>query len=200
MKIVYFAHSLLSRGGDKMVLAHVNHLAESGHKVVIKTSVIDTVFNIHSAIEIERLEFSSKLGTIFAAIFEKIVSDCVIVSIIPMAFLLSFRNRGKIVYFAQDYNEYVYNNTIQRMFIRFLYVITLSIFKVRTIAVSEQLADHLNDKFNAHADVIQNGIDFSTFFPEPSSVLNERKNGRKAILFFSRREHRKGFDLAFVVH
>jgi glycosyltransferase involved in cell wall biosynthesis len=196
MKIVYFAHSVLSRGGDKMVLAHANHLAEAGHDVVIMTNVLDTVFNIHSRIKIERLKFNSKIGTVFSAIFEKTLSDCVLVSIIPMAFLLSFRNRGKIVYFAQDYNESLYYNPLQRMFIRFLYVITLSIFKVRTIAVSEQLADHLKGNFNANAKVIQNGIDFSTFFPEPSIILNKSKNGRKAILFFSRRDHRKGFDLA----
>lgn len=196
MKIVFFRHSLLNRGGDKMVLAYAGCLAENGHQVTVYVNIVDTVFNIPHGVTIQKVAWPGKFGTILSALFQRMDADVVIGDIVATAFLLSFRNWGRVVHFAQDYNENVYRNILQKLLIRSLYMITLSFLKVPTIAVSAPLADELNNKFDARARVIENGIDLRTFYPEPSASLNEGKNGRKAILFFSRRDHRKGFDLA----
>ena len=179
-----------------MVLAYAGRLSEYGHQVLIYTNIVKTVFKIPHDVELHRVACSGKIGTILSTLLHRIKADVVIGDIVVSAFFLSFRNWGRVVHFAQDYNENVYSNILQKTFIRVLYRITLSLFKVPTIAVSAQLADELNDRFNAQALVIENGIDLRAFYPEPSSDLMARKNGRKAILFFSRRDHRKGFDLA----
>lgn len=179
-----------------MILAYADRLAKKGHQVHIYSNIIETVFEIPNDVIIQRITWPGKLGTILSSLITRFDTDFVICDIVAMAFLLSLRNKGKVVHFAQDYNENVYNNFVQKMLIRFLYEVTLSLFKVPTIAVSVQLADELNRKFDAEAKVIKNGIDLRVFYPEPCNLLKERKKGRKAILFFSRRDHRKGFDIA----
>lgn len=179
-----------------MVLAYAGRLAERGHQVLIYANIVDTVFKIPSGVTIQKAVCPGKFGTILSALLQRMDADVVIGDIVATAFFLSFRNRGKVVHFAQDYNENVYNNALQKLLIRFLYTVTLSLFKVPTIAVSAPLADELNSRFNAHAKVIENGIDLKTFYPEPDDRLKERKNGSKALLVFSRRDHRKGFDLS----
>jgi glycosyltransferase involved in cell wall biosynthesis len=196
MKIFFIRHSLLSRGGDKMIVAHANHLANSGHQVCIKSNRLSTVFPINSRITIALPAFRGKLGTILSALLEKQDTDLVVADIIPLACLLYFRNRNKVVYFAQDYDESYYTNFLQRLFIRLLYFIGLYLFRIPTIAVSEQLADLLEKRFGANAEVARNGIDTKIFFPEPSAELISGKENRKAILILSRSDARKGFDIA----
>lgn len=196
MRIVFFRHSLLNRGGDKMVLAYAGRLAENGHEVSVYTNIVDSVFQIPHGVAIKKVFCPGKLGTILSALFQRMHADVVIGDIVATAFLLSFRNWGRVVHFAQDYNENFYHNFLQKLLVRCLYAVTLSLFKVSTIAVSAQLAEELDTKFDAHAKVIENGIDLRVFYPAPSDSLQEAKRGRKAILFFSRRDHRKGFDLA----
>lgn len=179
-----------------MTLAYAGRLAENGHQVSVYTNTVDTVFNVPHGVTIQKAAYPGKFGTILSALLHRMNADVVIGDIVATAFLLSFRNRGRVIHFAQDYNENVYKNILQKLLIRSLYMITLSFLKVPTIAVSAPLADELNTKFDAHARVIENGIDLRTFYPEPSDSLKEGKAGRKAVLFFSRRDHRKGFDLA----
>ena len=63
MKIVFYRHSLLSRGGDKMIIAHAAGLVECGHTVVIQASIIDTVFEIHPGIIIKKTAISALVAT-----------------------------------------------------------------------------------------------------------------------------------------
>lgn len=196
MRISFVRHSLLNRGGDKMIVAYASHLAENGHDVILKSNLIDTVFELSPLVKVESLRFSGKIGTILSLFLKEKDADIIIVDIIPLTFLLSVRNMNRVLYFAQDYNENSYNNAIQKAIIRMLYTVSLKLFKVPVIAVSDELAQLFASKYGADAKVICNGVDLKVFYPDPSSGLIIQKGDNKAILFFSRRDHRKGFDLA----
>lgn len=197
MRIVYVAHSLLSRGGDRMVLAHLAHLADAGHEVAIRVNEIDTIFPVHPKISIERPSLPGKGGTILSALFERRSADVVLASIIPMACLLFVRNVTKVVNFAQDYNETWYSRASQKLLIRFLYRLGLAFFRIPTIAVSNVLADDLRRRFHARVTVVENGVDTSVFYRDPELVA--LKEGRKAVLLFCRGDYRKGLDAAYRV-
>jgi len=199
MKIVFFRHSLLSRGGDKMIVLNANHLAASGHDVTIKTNLIDSVFALDDKIKILPLKFRGKIGTILSAIFERSDADLVIADIIVMVCLLSFCNRRKLIFFAQDYNESYYSSWLQKQFIRWLNLLGLKIFKIRAIAVSKPLAELLRNRFGADVTVVENGIDSSIFYPDPLPELLAAKEERKSLLLHSRADYRKGFDIAVKV-
>jgi glycosyltransferase involved in cell wall biosynthesis len=196
MKIVFVRHSLLSRGGDKMVAAHASHLASCGHDVTIKTNLAKTVFEIDPRVRLEPLRFRGKVGTLVAATVEMYDADRVVADIIPLACLLAIRNRRITVYFAQDYDESYYSSFLARFFIRLLYCWGLCFRRIPVIAVSEQLAALLKRRFKANVTTACNGVDSGIFFPDPSAELISEKENRKAILVLSRSDNRKGFDLA----
>lgn len=194
MKIVFYRHSLLSRGGDKMIIAHAAGLVECGHTVIIQTSIIDTVFEIHPGIIIKKNNVSSKAGTIWLALTKRISADIVVGDIVVMCVVLAFRNKKKVVYFAQDYDESYYTYKIQQFFIRIIYYLGLCLFKIPVIAVSNELSGILNKRFKITADVIVNGVDLKQFYHEPSNELI-KKSENIAILLLSRKDFRKGFDI-----
>jgi glycosyltransferase involved in cell wall biosynthesis len=196
MKIIFFRHSLLSRGGDKMIIMHASHLAAIGHQVTIKTNLVNSVFPLNHNVRIEPLRFSGKTGTLFSAIFERFDADFVIADIIPLACLLWFLNRHRTIYFAQDYDESYYSNLFQKLFIRGLYFLGLTLFRIRSISVAQPLAKLLINSYNAKVSVIENGVDATIFYTDPDPELITKKNGRKSLLLHSRRDHRKGFDIA----
>lgn len=196
MKIDFFRHSLLSRGGDKMIVVHANHLASKGHQVRILAAVIDTVFEIDSRVAIERLPATSKLGTIVSALTTRFSSDLVVADIIAMVCFLAVRNRDKLICYAQDYDESYYSLRAQQLLIRFFYTIGLKLFRIPVIAVSHPLADLLYTRFNALVKVVENGVNSGVFYPEPDPQLLVEKHHRKVILALSRSDTRKGFDLA----
>ncbi len=199
MKVVYFAHSVLSRGGDKMVLAHLSHLAAAGHNVTIMTNEMDTIFSVHPSITISGIHLPGKVGSILTALLTRHDADVVIASIVAMAVLLSFRNRGRVVLFAQDDNESVYCHGFGRHLVRLLYHVHFGIFRAGTIAVSEYLGTLFFTRFGAAVRVIPNGIDLNVFYPDPDESLLRGKDGGKAVLIFSRPDGRKGFDLSVKV-
>lgn len=196
MKILFFRHTLLSRGGDKMVVCHANHLANAGHDVIIMTSRCDTVFHIDSRVRIEYLSAKSKAATLYKAAVTRHDADLVIGDIVVLACLLSLRNHAKTVCFAQDYDESYYSNRIQKLFVRVIYFIAMTLFRIKTIAVSDPLAELLRRRFRADVTVVQNGVDATVFFPEVDRDLVQQKGGRQSILLLSRGDQRKGFDLA----
>lgn len=199
MKIDFYRHSLLSRGGDKMTVIHANHLAAIGHEVRIITAVIDTVFEIDPRVTVTPLSTQSKIGTILAALTTKFDSDLVVADIIAMVCLLSFRNRKKLVCFAQDYDESYYTSTLAKLLIRLVYVFSLTLLRIPAIAVSVPLAKLLKDRFRANVTVVENGVDTSIFFSETDSELVTAKGGRTSVLLLSRSDPRKGFDIAIEV-
>lgn len=196
MRITFFRHSLLSRGGDKMVCAHASHLASVGHQVTVKTNRVATVFNLNPMIHLEPLPFSGKLGTLISAAIGRHDCDLLVADIIPLTCLLALRNRRKVVYFAQDYDESYYTSRFMKMLVRCLYHLSLRLFRVPVIAVSAQLAWLLKKRFKADAFVAENGVDTGVFYPDPDPELIAVKGERKALLLFSRSDRRKGFDIA----
>jgi glycosyltransferase involved in cell wall biosynthesis len=180
-----------------MILAHLGHLAESGHNVLIRTGTLDTIFPLHPAIDIELLGAPSLGRTLFVALSQRYPDSCtVIATIVPLALLLRLRNRNNVVYFAQDYDETYYSSTVAKFFVRIAYLLGLTILKIPTIAVSEKLANLLKRKFAVPVEVACNGIDLEAFYHDPSSELLRECEGKKSILVLSRHDKRKGFDIA----
>ena len=182
-----------------MIAAHANHLASEGHNVGIFTTELDTVFTLDPRISLNKLTSKNKLGTIKSALKTKFMSELVIVDIIPMACLLLFRNRNKVVYFAQDYDESYYTSPLLKRLVRCLYFIGLKLFRIPTIAVSHSLAELLCKRFHARVAVVENGVDARVFYPDPDPDLVAAKANRRAILLLSRSDRRKGFDIAQAV-
>ncbi|WP_129126154.1 glycosyltransferase family 4 protein [Geomonas oryzae] len=194
MKLVYFAHSVLERGGDKMVLAHLRHLAEAGHRVTIRSNVVATGYPLHPYIDIDKPLLPGKGGTLASALLRPQRCDVVLATIVPTALFLRLRNR-RVVYFAQDDNETAYPFPVY-LLLRFMYLFAFRVFRIPTIAVSHALAATFTARFGARCLVVENGVDTSIFYPARSQQLVASKQGRKAILVLARRDHRKGFDLA----
>ena len=199
MKILFFRHSLLNRGGDKMIALHASHLARCGHHVVIMTNVVNTVFSLDEKVKIVPLKFKGKLGTLFSAVLQKCDADLVIADIIPMTCFLSLRFWRKVVYFAQDYDESYYDSPLLKSLIRLFYCIGLSLCRIPAITVSHQLAGLLLKRFKAKLFVAENGVDTNVFYPDPDLELIAAKSNRNAVLLLSRNDQRKGFDLARAV-
>lgn len=199
MKVIYYAHSLLSRGGDKMVLAHVGRLAAHGHDVELCCNVVDTVLDIPEGVRISRPMLPGIVGTVLSALLQRRDVDVVLASIIPMACFLFPRSRRKVVYFAQDYDESYYSSRLLKGLVRIFYHIGLRFLRIPTIAVSHPLAGLLRKKFHANVYVAENGVDAKVFYPDPDLELVAAKGDRKAVLLLSRSDRRKGFDIARTV-
>ncbi len=196
MKITYYAHTVLSRGGDKMILAHLAYLAGTGHQVVIDAGLVKTVFDIHPAIQVKKIAGCSKSSSILCALWGRKDADIVIASIIPMACFLALRNPGRVVYFAQDYDESYYSQSHLRLLVRCFYILGLRWLKIPVIAVAHHLKETLSRRYNANVSVVTNGVDLNVFFPDPDKGLVKQKEDRKAVLVLARSDWRKGFDLA----
>lgn len=186
----------MNRGGDKVVLAHLGHLAASGHEVVIRSNMVDTIFPMHPAICLEKPRFGSKLGTLVSALIERQRADMVVATIVPTAVLLAVRNRGRVLYFAQDDNETAYRTLWLRLAIRCLYSLAFSVATLPSVTVSRALSETFKKRFGAECRVVCNGVDTGVFFPSPSAELLAAKEGRKAILLLSRNDPRKGYETA----
>jgi len=199
MKVCFFRHSLLSRGGDKMVVEYANYLASRGHDVTIMTNVVDTLFSVVAKVVSASRSRKGKLGSIVKALFLKSTADVIIADIIAMVFLLSFRNRNKLLYFAQDYDEAYYKNALAKLIIRTAYLHCLRILRIPVIAVSEELGQLLRKRFNADVRVVPNGIDTNVFRVDIDEEYLFLKGSSKVILVFARSDYRKGFDIAISI-
>jgi glycosyltransferase involved in cell wall biosynthesis len=199
MKVLYFAHSVLNRGGDRVVLAHLGHLAASGHEVTIHANIFNTCFAVHTDIEIKKIRVPSPIGTIISAIFAKQSAECLIATIIPIAFFLYLRNPKKVVYLAQEYETLGYSSPLERLLVRLLSHIGFKLFGIPTVAVSSQLGQFLREKYRAKVEIVPNGIDTAVFYPDPAQEYLSLKGDKRAILVFFRNDTRKGFDIALEV-
>jgi glycosyltransferase involved in cell wall biosynthesis len=195
MKIIFYRHTLLSRGGDKMFLFYANGLAEEGHDVTLYTKTTSSVFPIHPKVKIQKIPWPGKSGTILYALLHTFDADTIVADIIPLAVTLSLRNR-RVIYFAQDLDTSYYTATLPIAVMRFLLRWGVGRKKIPTIAVSSALAEELRLLTGKTIKVICNGIDHAIFFREPEEELIASKNGKKALLLHARTDHRKGFDLA----
>jgi hypothetical protein len=103
-----------------MVVEYANYLAEKGYNVVLWYNALNTVFNLHSQIRLAKIPLSTKLGTIVFASLKKFHSDVIIVDIVSLASVVSFRNRCRLIYFAQDYDESYYKNPLKKLIIKII--------------------------------------------------------------------------------
>ena len=179
-----------------MTLAHASFLAAVGHQVVIKTNQVDTVFDLDPLVRIEKPRYPGAMGTLIAAALERFDADRVIADIIPLVALLLLRNRDKLIYFAQDYDESYYKNLVQKLLIRSLYLVALRLAGVATLSVSDRLGELLRRRFRARVREVGNGIDAGLFYPDPDPALADPGTGRFSVLLLSRGDQRKGFDVA----
>ena len=182
-----------------MVIEYADYLAEKGHEVVLWYNTFKTVFKPHPKLKLIKIPIPSKLGTIINATLKRFNSDVIIVDIIALASLLSLRNRSRLIYFAQDYDESYYKNPLKKLLTKVLYLFGLKLMKVETIAASSPLAQILKEKYDAKVAIVENGIDLNTFYPDPDEDLIRIKGDKKAVLILSRNEYRKGFDIAVKV-
>ncbi len=195
LRVAFLRHSLLSRGGDKMIVAHANHLAERGHQVSILTNRVDTVFPLSPAVSVSALRWGGKLGTLLAAAGRYPSVDVIIADIVALASLLGIRNRRRLVYFAQDYDEAYYRHRPMQWMVRALYWFGLSVRRVPVIACSDRLADLFARRFGAEVSVVHHGTDLRQFYPDPDPELVRAKQGRRAVVIQARRDYRKGLDV-----
>lgn len=182
-----------------MIAIHASYLAEQGHEVTIATNLYDTVFPVSERVKIECISGGGKPGTICRAVVMSYQYDVVIADIIAMIFLLMVKNRTKLIYFAQDYDESYYDSGFAKMLIRSIYTICLRMVGIPVLAVSCELAEILRARFKAQVSLAENGVDEQQFFPDPTQSLVALKSGKKAVLLLSRSDRRKGFDLGIEV-
>ncbi len=196
MRIGFFRHSILNRGGDKAALAYAQALSRRGHTVTLWVRRIETVFPLPEGVRIERLAAASKAGTVWAALTRRLPVDVVVVDIVALALLLSLRNSGRVVYLAEDYDESYYRSFLMRALIRILYHCALQGRRIPAVAVSAELAQIFRRRFRREAPVIPNGIDLDEF---PVLAPRRERAGCLRVLVFSRGDYRKGFDIARAV-
>ena len=182
-----------------MILAHLGHLADSGHQVTIKANIVDTRFPLHPCIKIEKIRLPAVCGTILAAVFSKPSADCLVATIIPLAFCLYLRNREKVVYMAQEYEELGYRSLFSKFMLRLISRIVLTSFRIPAIAVSEKLGQFLHKEFHANFEIVPNGVDTGIYYQDLSPEILSTKDGNRSILIFSKNDKRKGFDIALDV-
>lgn len=181
-----------------MAVQYANYLHSRGHKVTIEANEISTLFTVNA--DIRRIATAcTKIRTILHACLVQNKNDVIIADIIAMVFFLSFRNKRRVLYFAQDYDESYYKNPLMKLIIRALYFYCLTICKVPVIAVSEELGELLKRRFHSEVTIVLNGIDREVFHPEPESEYAALKENSKIILVFARHDYRKGFDIAVKV-
>lgn len=182
-----------------MIIAHANHLVAEGHQVTIIAAQINSVFHIDSRVILKCLPSSNTVSTLLGALVTRFPHQLIIADIIPLACLLAVRNRKHTIYYAQDYDESYYSSLFARLFIRLLYGIGLTIMRIRTITVAHHLADTFLHRFHVRTEVVENGIDGASFYPDPDQELIRDKEDRQTILLLSRSDARKGFDVAVTI-
>lgn len=179
-----------------MAIEYANYLAEKGHEVVLWYNTFKTVFKPHPKLKLIKIPIPSKLGTTIYTTINRFDSDVVIVDIIALASLLTLRNRSRLIFFAQGYDESYYKNPFKKLLTKTLYIFSLKFLNVKTIAVSNQLSQMLKEQYNADVTTVENGIDSESFYPNPDEELIRIKGHRKAILVLSRNDYMKGLDIA----
>jgi len=182
-----------------MILEYAGYLADRGHSVTMYAGVVKTDYFINPGIDIKPLSSGFKGASVFKAIVTDFHCDVLIVDIVAMAFLLSFRNRSKLLYIAQDYDEEYYRSRSMRVLIRLLYTVTLCFFKVPSVVVSEKLKNIFTKRYKTIPRLIFNGVDTEVFYPDKDEELLFRKSGKTAVTVFLREDYRKGSDICLDV-
>lgn len=200
LHILFFRHSLLGRGGDKMVVCQANALARRGHRVTIRTATLATPFSLDNRIEICLTGNSSVAATLLDLLIGSFSFDLLIVDIIPLAVLAGIRfGRAKVLYYAQDWDVSYYRSLAFRSLIRLLYFVERSFLRIPVIVVSEHLLGKIGRTGIGATYVVENGIDLALFNSSGRSNPAFDSGQIPIFLLFIRNDWRKGSDLALKV-
>lgn len=199
LRVAVLRHSLLNRGGDRMVVQYANELARRGHEVTLSVNDLRSPFPIDPTVRVRKIALPGVLGTAVFALTNPWGCDVLIVDIIHLTAL--FPKNRRLVYFAQAHDVDYYANPITRRLIARLYRRFFHDREHRAIAVSDSLAETLRSRYEAvNIAVVENGIDLETFFPDPDAELLQLKSGRRAIVVLGRSDaFRKGTDVCRAV-
>lgn len=201
LHILFFRHSLLGRGGDKMVVCQANALARRGHRVTIRTATLATPFSLDARVEISLTGGNSVAATLMDLLIGNFSFDLMIVDIIPLAVLAGIRfGRTKVIYYAQDWDVSYYRSFFPRLLVRLLYFIERSFLRIPVIVVSEHLLGKIGRNGIGATYVVENGIDLALFNSnDRSSPAFASEQHIPTFLLFIRNDWRKGSDLALKV-
>ncbi len=195
MKIVVIRHSIRNRGGDRLILDYLHDLIQKGHEVVYWTNEIKTDFLIEQRIQIKKIPYKGVLGTILFSLLTKFSADVVLVDVVALSVFVVLRNRGKVIYLAQDDDRSYYSSIILKTLTHGFYRFSLTLMKTPMICVSQYLADRLAVYSSRKVVVVPNGIDAKIFFHEKKSKHSIQKTTPYAIVLYARDDYRKGFDV-----
>ncbi|ABB31642.1 glycosyl transferase group 1 [Geobacter metallireducens RCH3] len=200
LHILFFRHSLLGRGGDKMVVCQANALARRGHQVTIRTATLATPFSLDDRIEINLTGSSSVAATLMDLFKGRFSFDLLIVDIIPLAVLAGIRfGRTKVIYYVQDWDVSYYRSLAFRSLIRLLYFVERSFLRIPVIVVSEHLLGKIGRTGIGATYVVENGIDLTLFNSKGRLHPAFAPGHIPTFLLFIRNDWRKGSDLALKV-
>lgn len=194
--VVIIRHSIRNRGGDKLILDYCDYLVEKGHEVIYWTNEVNTHFTVNPRIHIKSIPYPQITGTILFALSTKFKkADVVLVDLVVMSVFASILNGKKVVYFAQDDDRTYYSSIFLQFIMKIIYWIAFSVFRVRTIAVSDYLAVKLESLVKDRVTVVPNGIDHRIFYHKNNSPYLVEKKTPMTIILYARSDFRKGLDI-----
>ena len=191
MKVAFYRHSLLNRGGDKMVVTYANYLADRGHDVSIYVNIKDALLYVNPSVRIIKIPIKGVLGTIAWAISSRIDADIVISDIVVLSGLLRFFGKKGTIYFSQGNDVYHYKNRFIQVLIKLFYKLSLGGFHVPCIVVSQKLAIEMS-QFGRDVAMVPNGIDPAEFEPDDGEKSLKDEG---VVLIFNRPDYSKGIDI-----
>jgi len=197
LTVIFFRHSLLGRGGDKMIVAQANRLVSRGHHVIIMTSLVSTHFVLDERVKVEITGTVSVTATMMNLCRMASGFDLMIVDIIPLAVMAGLRfGRKRIVYYCQDWDVSYYQKNFIRLLIRLLYWLERVVLRLPVIVVSDHLLEKIGRRGVGRTFVVENGIDPIIF----NATLRKRSafssHELPTVLIFLREDFRKGSDLS----
>jgi len=196
MHIAVIRHSIRNRGGDRLVLEYLSFLAEKEeYHITYWTNEVKSDFSINPKIRLHKIPIPGIWGTILFTLFTKFQADVVIVDLVVMAYFASFRN-GNILYLAQDYDITYHKQKILKNFIDWCYHRVLHQLKIPTISVSEGLTERLAIYNPYRLTTVSNGVNLKFFYHDAYSKYQKERTKQFVILFFARKDYRKGLDIA----
>lgn len=194
-RALFLRHSVCNRGGDRVVLEYANYLAERGYVVCLAVNEIETRFRIDSRVQVVRIPWKGKAGTVLFGLLRRPASDVVIVDIVHLTMPLAWFTR--LVYLAQADDTMYYRPRFLRVVISALYRAFFRWTRSTTLCVSAALTETLTRRYRAsRISTVENGIDLAQFSDRRDPTLVASKGDRLVVLVLAREDRfRKGGDL-----
>lgn len=193
--VLFLRHSLFNRGGDRIVLDYANYLADRGYRVCLAVNELATRFRIDPRVNLVKIPWKGKAGTVLFGLLRKPVSDVVIVDIVHLTLPLAWF--AKLIYLSQADDTMYYRRGPLRVVIHALYWIFFQWTRSATVCVSAALTETLRRRYRAQRiATVENGIDLARFSRRTDPQWSLLKRDRLVVLVLAREDRfRKGSDL-----